>query len=54
MNNQHKTISFMRHRNTESWDRLLAPLVGLGGGLIPGTSALAGIGKRVGTGHLVT
>jgi protein-S-isoprenylcysteine O-methyltransferase Ste14 len=26
---------FMRHENTEAWDRLLAPLVGLGGGLIP-------------------
>jgi protein-S-isoprenylcysteine O-methyltransferase Ste14 len=26
---------FMRHENAESWDRLLAPLVGLGGGLIP-------------------
>jgi protein-S-isoprenylcysteine O-methyltransferase Ste14 len=26
---------FMEHENAESWDRLLAPLVGLGGGLIP-------------------
>jgi hypothetical protein len=26
---------FMRHENAASWDRLLAPLVGLGGGLIP-------------------
>jgi len=26
---------FMRHENAESWDKLLAPLVGLGGGLIP-------------------
>jgi protein-S-isoprenylcysteine O-methyltransferase Ste14 len=26
---------FMRHENPESWDRLLAPLLGLGGGLIP-------------------
>jgi protein-S-isoprenylcysteine O-methyltransferase Ste14 len=25
----------LRHKNVESWDRLLAPLVGLGGGLIP-------------------
>ncbi len=25
----------MRHENTEPWDRLLAPLAGLGGGLIP-------------------
>ncbi len=26
---------FMRHENAKSWDRLLAPLVGVGGGLIP-------------------
>jgi protein-S-isoprenylcysteine O-methyltransferase Ste14 len=26
---------FMQHENVESWDRLLAPLVGLGGGFIP-------------------
>lgn len=26
---------FTRHENAEAWDRLLAPLVGLGGGLIP-------------------
>jgi len=35
---------FMRHENAESWDRVLAPLVGLGGGLIPlvaGLEALA-------------
>ena len=28
-------VRFMEHENAESWDRLLAPLVGLGGGLIP-------------------
>jgi protein-S-isoprenylcysteine O-methyltransferase Ste14 len=36
---------FMQHENTEAWDRLLAPLVGLGGGLIPlvaGLDALFG------------
>ncbi len=36
---------FMRHENTESWDKILAPLVGLGGGLIPlvaGLDALFG------------
>lgn len=36
---------FLRHENAESWDRLLAPLVGLGGGLIPlvaGLDALFG------------
>ena len=26
---------FLQHENAKSWDRLLAPLVGLGGGLIP-------------------
>ena len=26
---------FMQHENAKPWDRLLAPLVGLGGGLIP-------------------
>ncbi|MGD9211210.1 MAG: isoprenylcysteine carboxylmethyltransferase family protein [Desulfobacteraceae bacterium] len=26
---------FIQHENTKSWDRLLAPLVGFGGGLIP-------------------
>jgi protein-S-isoprenylcysteine O-methyltransferase Ste14 len=26
---------FLRHENAQSWDKLLAPLVGLGGGLIP-------------------
>jgi protein-S-isoprenylcysteine O-methyltransferase Ste14 len=26
---------FMQHENAKAWDRLLAPLVGLGGGLIP-------------------
>ena len=26
---------FTQHENTESWDRILGPLVGLGGGLIP-------------------
>lgn len=31
---------FMRHDNAESWDRFLAPLVGLGGGLIPLTAGL--------------
>ena len=36
---------FLRHENAKSWDRLLAPLVGLGGGLIPlvaGLDALFG------------
>jgi protein-S-isoprenylcysteine O-methyltransferase Ste14 len=36
---------FMRHENAAAWDRLLAPLVGLGGGLIPlvaGLDALFG------------
>src|SRR3990172_4337605 len=36
---------FMRHENAKSWDKLLAPLVGLGGGLIPlvaGLDALYG------------
>ncbi len=35
----------LRHEDTESWDRLLAPLLGLGGGLIPlvaGLDALFG------------
>src|SRR4030042_1499603 len=31
---------FMRHENAESWDKLLAPLVGLGGGLIPRIAGL--------------
>ncbi len=26
---------FMRHENTQPWDKLLAPLVGLGGNLVP-------------------
>jgi protein-S-isoprenylcysteine O-methyltransferase Ste14 len=26
---------FMRHENAKSWDKVLAPLLGLGGGLIP-------------------
>jgi len=26
---------FTKHENTESWDRILGPMVGLGGGLIP-------------------
>ena len=26
---------FMRHKNEKPWDRILSPLVGLGGGLIP-------------------
>jgi protein-S-isoprenylcysteine O-methyltransferase Ste14 len=26
---------FLHHENAKSWDRLLAPLVGLGGGLVP-------------------
>jgi protein-S-isoprenylcysteine O-methyltransferase Ste14 len=36
---------FLEHENAESWDRLLSPLVGLGGGLIPvvvGLDALFG------------
>ena len=36
---------FMRHENAQPWDRLLAPLVGLGSGLIPlvaGLDALLG------------
>jgi len=31
---------FLRHENAESWDKLLAPLVGLGGGLIPVVAGL--------------
>ncbi|HDQ71671.1 MAG TPA: isoprenylcysteine carboxylmethyltransferase family protein [Chloroflexi bacterium] len=34
---------FTRHENAEPWDRLLAPLVGLGGGLIP---LVAGLDAR--------
>jgi protein-S-isoprenylcysteine O-methyltransferase Ste14 len=36
---------FLRHENAQPWDRVLAPLVGLGGGLIPlvaGLDALLG------------
>jgi protein-S-isoprenylcysteine O-methyltransferase Ste14 len=36
---------FMQHENAKPWDRVLAPLVGLGGGLIPlvaGVEALLG------------
>jgi protein-S-isoprenylcysteine O-methyltransferase Ste14 len=36
---------FMRHENTKSWDNLLAPLVGLGGGLVP---FVAGLDVRFG------
>jgi protein-S-isoprenylcysteine O-methyltransferase Ste14 len=35
---------FLRHENAQSWDKLLAPLVGLGGGLIP---LLAGLDARL-------
>ncbi len=36
---------FMRHANAESWDRVLAPLLGLGGGLI---LLVAGLDARFG------
>jgi protein-S-isoprenylcysteine O-methyltransferase Ste14 len=36
---------FMRHDNAKPWDKLLAPLVGLGGGLIP---LVAGLDARFG------
>ena len=36
---------FLRHENAEPWDRVLAPLVGLGGGLIP---LVAGLDARFG------
>jgi len=36
---------FMRHENTEAWDRVLAPLVALGGGLLP---LVAGLEARFG------
>ena len=32
---------FMQHDNTESWDKLLSPLLAVGGGLIPITAGLA-------------
>jgi protein-S-isoprenylcysteine O-methyltransferase Ste14 len=35
-------VCFTRHENAKPWDRLLAPLVGLGGGLIP---VVAGLDK---------
>ena len=41
---------FMRHEDAKPWDRLLAPLVGLGGALIPlvaGLDALFGRSPRV-------
>ncbi len=31
---------FLQHPNAEAWDKILAPLVGLGGGLIPLTAGL--------------
>jgi protein-S-isoprenylcysteine O-methyltransferase Ste14 len=34
---------FMQHENAETWDRLLAPLVGLGGGFVP---LVAGLDAR--------
>jgi protein-S-isoprenylcysteine O-methyltransferase Ste14 len=36
---------FLRHENAQPWDRVLAPLVGLGGGLIP---LVAGLDARLG------
>lgn len=36
---------FLRHENAEPWDRVLAPLVGLGGGLVP---LVAGLDARFG------
>jgi protein-S-isoprenylcysteine O-methyltransferase Ste14 len=36
---------FMRHENAQPWDRILAPLLGLGGGLIP---LVAGLDARLG------
>lgn len=35
----------MRHENAKSWDKLLAPLIGAGGGLIP---LVAGLDARLG------
>jgi protein-S-isoprenylcysteine O-methyltransferase Ste14 len=37
---------FLQHENAESWDRLLAPLVGLGGGLIPLVAGLDALFDR--------
>jgi protein-S-isoprenylcysteine O-methyltransferase Ste14 len=36
---------FMSHENAKSWDRILAPLVGLGGGFVP---LVAGLEARLG------
>lgn len=36
---------YLGHENAESWDRLLSPLVGLGGGLLP---VVAGLDARFG------